>query len=105
MSDYNVFDHFSFRTLNGGTDSGFGGTHEPDGQFDFRAMVRSTASFNGVDVMVDSLFPPTQLKTTDSKHDFNLHLNRHLSQLKGRGCVVHSVTVQQGGFDVYTFQP
>jgi len=105
MSDYNVFDHFTFRPLQGGADSGFGGQHEPDGQFDFRAMVRSTASFNGQDVLVDALFPPTQLKTTDSKHDFNLHLNRHLSQLKDRGAKVHRVTVQQGGFDLYSFEP
>ena len=105
-TNYDPHDHFDFRKIVNAPDDGFGGYHEPDGEYDFRAMVAYVASdFNGKKVLTTSLFPPVQLKTTDSKYDFNHHLNLYLDDLKSRVGSVTNVIVSQGGNTLYSFQP
>ena len=103
---YNPHDHFEFRKIVDAPADGFGGYHEPDGEYDFRAMVAYVApDFNGNKVLTTSLFPPVQLKTTDSKYDFNHHLNQYLAELQARVGGVTNVVVSQGGKTLYSFQP
>jgi hypothetical protein len=103
---YDAHDHFPFRTLIDGSDDGFGGYHAPDGDYDFRAMISHTSPspIDGSPILTVSLFPPVQLKTTDSKYDFNRHLNLHLDSLKSNGVSVTNVIVSQGGKTLYSFQ-
>lgn len=66
-------------------------TNEPDGEYGIRALVRYTSvlpksnDWSGGTTVVNALFPPTQLKTTDNKYDFNRHLNSYVNDLKSRG--------------------
>lgn len=106
-TNYDPHDHFEFRKIVDAPADGFGGYHEPDGEYDFRAMVSYTkpSVIDGVPLLTVSLFPPVQLTTTDSKYDFNHHLNQYLAVLKNQGVNVTNVVVSQGGNTLYSFKP
>jgi hypothetical protein len=61
--------------------------YEPDGEYDLRAVVRYRVVLpkTGEKTLVSALFPPAQLKTTDSKYEFNRHLNAYVANLKSNG--------------------
>ena len=61
--------------------------YEPDDEYDIRAVIRYTVVLpkTGEKTIVNSLFPPSQLKTTDNKYEFNRYLNAKVADLKASG--------------------
>ena len=61
--------------------------YEPDDEYDIRAVVRYRIVLpkTGEKTIVNAVFPPVQLKTTDNKYEFNRHLNAYIASLKSEG--------------------
>jgi hypothetical protein len=59
---------------------------QADDEYDIRALVRYTLVLpSGTKTIVNAMFPPVQLKTTDNKYEFNRYLNAYIADLKSGG--------------------
>jgi hypothetical protein len=75
---------------------------EPDEEYDIRAVVRYRIVLpkTGENTIVNTVFPPVQLKTTNNKYDFNRHLNAYVAGLKTAGYEI--VGIHLKGDPIYT---
>jgi|Laugresu1bdmlbdd_1035124.scaffolds.fasta_scaffold28223_1 hypothetical protein len=79
---------------------------ESDTEFSFRAFIHSDFTLpNGEKRQITTLFPPFQLRTVESKSDFNRLLNAKLEDLRRNGEPVHKVVVVQNLKPIYDFVP